>query len=194
MSYALKDVGLAIQKERDRQGLTQRSLAAKAGTTQARVSNIENGETDLRLSTLIEFARALDLEFVLVPRQKVPAVRAIITQQAFTSEEKTRRTALNRMSNLIVQLQEKHPSNDDLTSLRQTTRELSNFRLTDEAMIPINKIIEALKLVNTTPALINTLDTYAAELRRLRNDIAHGKAETITEPRPAYTLEDEDDG
>lgn len=194
MSYVLKDIGHALQKERDRQGLTQRSLATKAGTTQARVSNIENGETDLRLSTLIEFARALDLEFVLVPRQKVPAVQAIIAQQAFTAEEKARRTALNRMSNLIIQLQERHPNNDDLTSLLQTTRELTNFRLSDEAMIPIHKIIKALKLVNTTPDLANTLDSHAAELRHLRNDIAHGKAETVSEPQPAYSLEDEDDG
>jgi len=194
MSYALKDIGLSIQKERDRKGLTQRSLAAKAGTTQARVSNIENGEIDLRLSTLIEFARALDLEFVLVPRQKVPAVQAIIAQQAYTSEEKARRTALNRMSNLIVQLQEKHPNNENLTSLQQTTRELSNFRLTNKATMPINRIIEALKLIITTPALANTLDTHAAELRKLRNDIAHGKVETVIEPRPAYTLDEEDDG
>lgn len=78
MSYALSEIGKYLQAARDRSGLTQRAFAEKAGTTQARVSKIENGETDARLSTIIEFARTLDLELMLVPRQHIPAIKAIL--------------------------------------------------------------------------------------------------------------------
>lgn len=80
MSYTLRDIGKAFQAARERSGLTQRAFAEKAATTQARVSRIETGETDARLSTIVQFARNLDLELMLVPRTQVPAVRAIIAQ------------------------------------------------------------------------------------------------------------------
>ena len=41
------------------------------------VSKIENGAVDLRVSSLAELARALDLELTLVRRKTVPAVRSI---------------------------------------------------------------------------------------------------------------------
>ena len=82
MTYTLKAIGKSLQAARDRRGLTQRAFAEKAGTTQARVSKIENGDTDARLSTIIEFARTLDLELMLVPRQHIPAVKAILAHAA----------------------------------------------------------------------------------------------------------------
>jgi transcriptional regulator with XRE-family HTH domain len=78
MSYALSDIVESLKAARDRNGLTQRMFAEQTGTTQARVSKIENGETDPRISTIIEFARALDLELMLVPRQKKPARLCLI--------------------------------------------------------------------------------------------------------------------
>ena len=77
MPYSVETIGKAFSAERERRDLTQRALAQLAGTTQARISKIENGETDPRFSTLIEMARALDLELVLVPRRHLPAVNGI---------------------------------------------------------------------------------------------------------------------
>jgi len=45
---------------------------------QAQISKIENAAVDMQASTLIELARALDLEVMLVPRKQVPAVKSIV--------------------------------------------------------------------------------------------------------------------
>ncbi|MBI3678027.1 MAG: helix-turn-helix transcriptional regulator [Proteobacteria bacterium] len=57
--------------------LSQRELSGRIGLPQAQISRIENGTVDPRLSSLIEIARALDLELVFVPRAIVPAVEAL---------------------------------------------------------------------------------------------------------------------
>lgn len=44
---------------------------------QAQISRIESGAIDLKASTLIELARALDLEVMLVSRRQVPAVKGL---------------------------------------------------------------------------------------------------------------------
>ncbi|MFT7773256.1 helix-turn-helix transcriptional regulator [Roseateles sp.] len=49
-------------------GLTQGELAHKAGVTRETVSKVETGAVDPQLSTLVELARAMDLEFMVVPR------------------------------------------------------------------------------------------------------------------------------
>ena len=68
----------ALKTAREVQGLSQRDLCARSGVPQSHISKIENGAVDLRASSLVELARVLDLELVLVPRRGVPAVRSII--------------------------------------------------------------------------------------------------------------------
>lgn len=87
--YVVRNIGLQLQAARERRGLTQRAFAKSAGTTQSRISKIENGDVDPRISSLVELARSLDLEFMLVPRQHVPAVRAIIAQQPHDTSAET---------------------------------------------------------------------------------------------------------
>ena len=48
-----------------------------AGMPQSHISKIENGAVDLKTSSLIELARVLDLEFMLVPRTFVPTVQGL---------------------------------------------------------------------------------------------------------------------
>ena len=56
------DLIVEIVKRRLHLGLTQKDLAKKAKTFQSRISKIESGEHDIRLSTLIQIAEALDTE------------------------------------------------------------------------------------------------------------------------------------
>lgn len=193
MRYSLKGIGTALAAEREQRGLTQREFAQMAGTTQARISRIENGETDARLSTVIELARALDLELTLIPRRHLPAVSAILGRQKSKSEEKPIRAALDRLRNLIAPLREHIPQNEDLRTLDRTSRELMNFQLTEDIREPIQKVLDAVKLVSDTPALANTLDKPAQALRRVRNDLAHRLPDDASGPRPAHRLDEEDD-
>ena len=54
----LKDV----LRRRKKLGITQKELAKRANTHQSRISKIESGEHDIRLSTIIILAEALDAE------------------------------------------------------------------------------------------------------------------------------------
>lgn len=59
--YAL-DLGENLHACRTTQNRTQEDVAAGMGTKHARVSNIENGLVDARLSDIVKIARALGVE------------------------------------------------------------------------------------------------------------------------------------
>ena len=77
MIYIIEEIVQAIKTARQDKGLSQRALSAKAGIPQSHISKIEKGNVNIKISTLIELARALDLEVTLVPRKVVPAVKSI---------------------------------------------------------------------------------------------------------------------
>ncbi|RIK93631.1 MAG: XRE family transcriptional regulator [Proteobacteria bacterium] len=77
MRLSLKYIAQAIKTARQQKGLSQRALSAKVGVPQSHLSKIENAAVDLQTSSLIEIARALDLELVLAPRQLLPAIEGL---------------------------------------------------------------------------------------------------------------------
>jgi len=72
-----KRLGGIIRLARLQKRLSQIQLAKQLGMTQATISRAENG-LDLRLSTLVDIARALDLEPLLAPRSLVPAIESLV--------------------------------------------------------------------------------------------------------------------
>ena len=77
MTYATEHIAPTLRSAREARGLSQRALSAKVGLPQSHISKIENGAVDLRVSSLVELARALDLELMLVPRKAVSAVHTL---------------------------------------------------------------------------------------------------------------------
>jgi len=78
MDYRLEPVARALREARKRKGISQRALATLAGVPQSHVSKIESGAVDLRLTSLMELSRALEMEMMLVPRSAVVTVQAIV--------------------------------------------------------------------------------------------------------------------
>lgn len=78
MAYSEDGIINALKDARTAKGLSQRALSARIGVPQSHISKIENGRSDIRVSSLVEMARALDLDLKLVPRNAVPAVDSII--------------------------------------------------------------------------------------------------------------------
>lgn len=72
------DIATALKTARTRKGLSQRALAERTGVAQAQISKIERGMVDLRLSSLVELARSLDLELMLIPRAAITPVTGLV--------------------------------------------------------------------------------------------------------------------
>ena len=82
-------IGQILAAARKRAGLSQTELARRLAVSAANLSRIEHG-SDLRVSTLTEIARALQLEPMLVPKNLAPAVRAILDERQGGAERPER--------------------------------------------------------------------------------------------------------
>lgn len=201
MSYATEYIATTLRAVRESKGLSQRELSKRAGVPQGHISKIESGAVDLRLSSLTALARALDLELTLVPRKVVPAVKSL----ARGSERGTRggaenlrsaRKELNRIQNTIASLARIHPGVRELAQFQRQIRELQHFQLAKpdlEALKAASKAVEAFR--NDTKSL-DVLRQSLSQFQRLRNALAHASVNVpqIELDRPAYRLEEDDDG
>ena len=77
-----------LKLTRKQKGLTQAEFGKKVGLPQSYISKVESGSIDIRLSSVLEMARALELEPMLVPRQLVPAVQSL-TRSRVTARPKS---------------------------------------------------------------------------------------------------------
>ena len=58
--------------------MSQREMEKRTGIHQARLSRIENGQVDPKLSEAVEMARAVERDLVMVPRRALLAVLGVI--------------------------------------------------------------------------------------------------------------------
>ncbi|MEO6991010.1 MAG: helix-turn-helix transcriptional regulator [Candidatus Baltobacteraceae bacterium] len=78
-------LGALLVAARKQLGLTQTQAARRLGMPNSHLSHIERG-ADLRVSTLLDIARLLKLEPMLVPKSQVPSVRALLGDSAEPNE------------------------------------------------------------------------------------------------------------
>lgn len=214
MTYATEDIIRTLKDAREAKGLSQRALSARTGVPQSHISKIESGGTDIRLSSLIELARVLDLELKLVPRKAVPAVETVVrstvpapaapqtadTAKAVREFERTLESvktarALFPDQATLKQLQD---SLQSLKNLQSAGRDFTNlFAEARKAYGPLQKQLAQIREASETvkvlpPETLRSLTQAADSLRQLRNQIAHG-VPAATLPRPAYQLDEDGD-
>lgn len=80
MIYKIEHIAQALRKAREQKGISQKALSEKVGIPQSHISNIENSSVDLKTTSLIELARNLDLEVMLIPRTLINTVQGICSQ------------------------------------------------------------------------------------------------------------------
>jgi len=73
-----------LRDARKKKQLTQKELAQRLGIPQGHISSIEQGKIDIRTSTLIQMARVLDYEVMLIPRALIPLIKGIIEEKPDT--------------------------------------------------------------------------------------------------------------
>lgn len=77
-SESLLEIGQLLKATRKGLQLTQEQVADIAGMSRPRYREIEAGSSAARTTTLINIARALGLELMLIPQAMVPAVDALL--------------------------------------------------------------------------------------------------------------------
>lgn len=89
----LKDLGLRFRKARLAARLSQQQTAQRANISRPRYRDIETGAAAARATTLVNVARALGMEMMLIPQAMVPAVQSMLQpadrdddRPAFTSD------------------------------------------------------------------------------------------------------------
>ena len=192
MSYATDEILQTLKAARDATGLSQRDLSARIGVPQSHISKIESGGTDLRLSSLVELARALDHEVVLVPRKLLPAVEAIVRNaaSAWSGDARMRASVLNRAQAAVTKVSRLHRDAPGLDRLSQTLRDLANVPLGGSELETIRRVADRLMKQPMESDAQPVIQSASKQLRELRNRIAHAVPDA---PRAAYALDEEDD-
>jgi len=80
MPIKIESLTQRLREARLTQGVRQADLSQRAGVPQSHISRIEANTVDLRVSSLLSLAHALDMEVVLTPRKALPAVQSVIRQ------------------------------------------------------------------------------------------------------------------
>ncbi|MDI7864151.1 helix-turn-helix transcriptional regulator [Rhizobiaceae bacterium n13] len=89
MAYRTEHITQRLRAAREAQKMSQRELSARSGLTQSHISQIERGTMEPGLGSLVDVARALDLEIVLAPKKLMPAIRNILDSTSASSDVMT---------------------------------------------------------------------------------------------------------
>jgi len=81
------DFGFAIREAREKAYLSQQDLAAKIGTTQARISRLERGNGAVNLRTILQVLAYLDLKISLLAADKNAETSQTTDQEEFNLDE-----------------------------------------------------------------------------------------------------------
>ncbi len=195
-SPALSALAEVIRQTRQAKGWSQRDLSARTHMPQAQISRIENADVDPQVSTLIELARALELELQLIPKSALTAVEATVRSTAARSHE---RASQSLMADLLRAAEEAHrmaPDREDIASLLSSLRDLQSLNpaLRARALVDDLKGVQILLHGFLTyppaerPSHAQPIREAAQRLKDLRNTLMHAPAGE----RPAYSLDDED--
>lgn len=87
MAYELEAIAKALKRAREAKTLSQRALGERVGVPQSHLSKVEAGTVDIRVSSLIQIARALDLEVALVPKKALPAVETVVRSTSTQAQD-----------------------------------------------------------------------------------------------------------
>lgn len=195
MSYASQDITDALKSARESMDLSQRDLSQRTGVPQSHISKIENGGADIRLSSLIELARALDLDLRLVPRKAVPAVdsvvRSVAREPVATPAIKEINRALRAVSTLR-QVDQYQESWNKLESNLRAIKKMENVGREMQALLEITKPVrEMQKLAEAVELPGKQIKAMEQAAQRLRNRLMHELPTRPSLPQPAYRVDDE---
>lgn len=207
MSGAIAEIPESIKHARAAKGFTQRQLGERVGLPQSHISKIESGAVDLQLSSLIEIARALDLELKLVPRKTLPAIESVVRSQRERHDTSRALTTIAETSRFAERIRENFPS---VTQVNEFQKALNNIepayfdpetlRDIQEALQPVANLGKHLQDLGWaledqvgTRKLVRQIQNATRALQKIRN-LQSNATHLENAPRlPAYRLEEDDE-
>jgi len=212
MSYLLEEIAGTLRTARHKQQLSQRELSDKVGLPQSHISKIENATVDLKLSSLSELARALELELVLVPKKALPAVQSLIrtsgaSKNLVLAKSSPEGRTMRRLKRSTKDLQKLQPNFKALREMQRLANEMTQIQLPRKSLDELKKIAtqmdkfrkqwESIKPYTLDQATMSSIQKLSKQLTDIRNRTAHSFTipGVVSTSAPAYQLtEDEDDG
>ncbi len=195
MNYVSEHIAASLKEARENKRLSQRELSARSGVPQPHISKVESNAVDLRISSLVALAHALDLELAMIPRKAAPAVRSIArstgSHSAGSNNDALRE--LSRAQRALDALPRALHESSPVLALQKQFEEMNNSRNTlyeTNAVRNIRNAIEAIK----NSGDIKSLERISKDTQRLRNMLARNVPAHLIErasSKPAYSLDEE---
>jgi transcriptional regulator with XRE-family HTH domain len=95
IALRLKKLPEAMRQEliaaRRQRGWSQAELGQRTGLPQMHISGIETGKIAPRFDTLLDLVRVLEQDLLLVPRELVPAVQALVRDHRSHADDEEER-------------------------------------------------------------------------------------------------------
>jgi transcriptional regulator with XRE-family HTH domain len=203
MNESIINIARELKAMRAARSMTQHELGERVGLPQSHISKIEQGRVDLQLSSLIEIARALELEVTLIPRKSLPAVESAVRVTAPNIEDDNIRAQLALHAQIARDASQRFPQFNEITGFNAAIAALQKVRL---PVTHVEHFYRALKPATDAwarlqrPVLqledsMKSLASFrrsAEELKMLRNAVVHQQDEAANRPVPAYRLDDDE--
>lgn len=197
MTYSLQSIGERLRTARQQKRWSQRALADATGLPQSHISKIENGAIDLRLSSLLELARNLDMELVLVPRKNLTAVQALSQQSAGSAKDEKFEASEERV---ILKLRKDYLRFLDRHFSEKEGFEYFQMSEMGPALTPeyiegtgLGAVHHYLTRLKGTPDYQNEVEDLLHQVSDVKKILtAQKRREVIGTIGPAYTLDEDD--
>ena len=201
MSAGIEEIAASLREARIAKALTQKALGQRVGLPQSHISKIEKGAVDLKLSSLVEIARALGLEIKLVPRKALPAVEGAVRAHGTTVETSRALSLLGQQAQIAERIKVNFPDLPQVEAFQKAIRSIprlqfdaAQLKALDEALKPAKRLSSIVEGQGGVAALAKRLEEATSALRLFRNmQVHHAPLIEAARQRPAYRLE-EDDG
>lgn len=197
MSYETQQIADRLRETRTAKNLSQRELSKLAGVPQAQISRIEANAVDLRLSSLMAIAHALDLEVALVPRKAVPAVQSITRQT--TDRRPPQHPAIGKelrhMQEALRSLRTQSLAIPQIDEFRKVLSSLNAIAIPKDYLAQIRNVNRAVDQITKSQEQMKAIAEATKAIANLRNNIAHNVPTQTQDsfPRSAYSLEEDED-
>ena len=194
MTYKTEHITRQIRTAREAKHMSQRELSARSGLTQSHISQIERGTMEPGLSSLVDLARALDLEIVLAPKKLMPAIGNILDSSSAIRETLTseQRALVGRIDRWLAEGRDRFAITSDADSLKESLALLRHLPLSIDELERFRDLAMVLHRWQNEPPASTQLSEFARAIRVLRNSAVHRDRDRAI-PRSAYALDEEDD-